>query len=88
MGHSVLQNNRNWTLLLLLENWESWSQLIYIQWSVTVGFISSASVGHGTNKLASWPFVMMYEHVIHTICWVGQNYNEAPVFSSKSVQTI
>ena len=61
IGHSVLQNNSDWTLLL--ENWESWSQLIYIQWSGTVGFISSASVGHGTHKLASWPFVMMYEHI-------------------------
>ena len=61
MGHSALQNSRIWKLSL--ENWESWSQLIYIQWSVTVGVISSASVGHDTHKLASWPFVMMYEHV-------------------------
>ena len=59
-----------------------------MQWLVTVGVISSASVGHGTHKLASWPFVMMYEHVTHTIWRVGQNYNEAPVFTSKSAQTL
>ena len=66
MGHSALQNNRNWTFI----NWENWSQLIYIQWSVTVGVISSASVGH-----ARWRFVMTFEHIVHTIWWVGQNYN-------------
>ena len=30
---------------------------------------------------------MTAEHIIHTIWLVGQNYNEAPVFTSKSVQT-
>ena len=56
--------------------------------SVTVGVISSGSVDHDRHKLASWPFVMTYEHVTHTVWWVGQNYNEAPVFTSESVQTL
>ena len=40
--------------------------MIYIQWSVTASVISSASVGHGTHELASWPFVMTYECVGRT----------------------